>query len=60
VLGFDIFPGTVYSLETLPARVEPSEVAMVALFTIAINFSSTLLTAWWASRFDPVEALRYE
>lgn len=60
VLGFDIFPGTVYSLETLPAKVEPGEVAMVAVFTIAINFSSTLLTAWWASRFDPVEALRYE
>ncbi|MEZ6021838.1 MAG: FtsX-like permease family protein [Hyphomonadaceae bacterium] len=60
VLGFDIFPGTVYSLETLPARVEPSEVAMIALFTIFVNFSSTLATAWWASRFDPVEALRYE
>ncbi len=60
VLGFDIFPGTVYSLETLPARVEWTEVAMIAFFTIAVNFSSTLLTAWWASRFDPVEALRYE
>jgi lipoprotein-releasing system permease protein len=60
VLGFDIFPGTVYSLETLPAKVEPGEVVMVAFFTIAVNFSSTLLTAWWASRFDPVEALRYE
>jgi lipoprotein-releasing system permease protein len=60
VLGFDIFPGTVYSLETLPARVEWPEVATIAFFTIAVNFSSTLLTAWWASRFDPVEALRYE
>lgn len=60
VVGFDIFPGTVYSLETLPARVEWPEVVMIALFTILVNFSSTLLTAWWASRFDPVEALRYE
>jgi lipoprotein-releasing system permease protein len=60
VLGFDIFPGTVYSLETLPARVEPTEVILVAFFTIAVNFTSTLVTAWWASRFDPVEALRYE
>jgi len=60
VLGFDIFPGTVYSLETLPARVEWAEVVIISLFTIAVNFSSTLLTAWWASRFDPVEALRYE
>ncbi len=60
VVGFDIFPGTVYSLETLPAKVEPTEVILVAVFTIAVNFTSTLVTAWWASRFDPVEALRYE
>lgn len=60
VLGFDIFPGTVYSLETLPARVEWSEVLMISVFTILITFASTMLTAWWASRFDPVEALRYE
>lgn len=58
--GFDVFPGTVYSLETLPARVEWSEVAMVSFFTILITFASTIVTAWWASRFDPVEALRYE
>ena len=60
VFGFDIFPGTVYSLETLPARVEWSEVAMISFFTIAVTFAATLVTSWWASRFDPVEALRYE
>jgi lipoprotein-releasing system permease protein len=59
-VGFDVFPGTVYSLETLPARVEWSEVALVSFFTIAVTFAATLVTAWWASRFDPVEALRYE
>jgi lipoprotein-releasing system permease protein len=58
--GFDLFPGTVYSLETLPARVEWSEVAFISVFTIGVTFASTLITSWWASRFDPVEALRYE
>lgn len=58
--GFDLFPGTVYSLETLPARVEWGEVALISVFTISVTFISTLLTSWWASRFDPVEALRYE
>ena len=58
--GFDPFPGTVYSLETLPAKVEWGEVAMISFFTIIITFSSTLAAAWWASRLDPVEALRYE
>ncbi len=60
VTGFDLFPGTVYSLETLPARVEWGEVLMISLFTVGITFAATLVTAWWASRFDPVEALRYE
>jgi lipoprotein-releasing system permease protein len=60
VTGFDPFPGTVYSLETLPARVEWGEVAMISFFTILVTFSSTLAAAWWASRLDPVEALRYE
>jgi len=60
VTGFDVFPGTVYSLESLPAKVEWSEVAIISFFTIALTFSATALTAWWASRLDPVEALRYE
>jgi lipoprotein-releasing system permease protein len=60
VLGFDIFPGTVYSLDSLPAKVEWTEVLGISIFTVVITFCSTLATAWWASRFDPVESLRYE
>lgn len=60
VVGFDIFPDTVYSLSSLPAKVEWGEVAIVSFFTILVTFASTLVTAWWASRLDPVEALRYE
>jgi len=60
VTGFDVFPGTVYSLETLPARVEWGEVLGISIFTILVTFAATLVTSWWASRFDPVEALRYE
>jgi lipoprotein-releasing system permease protein len=60
VTGFDVFPGSVYSLEALPAKVEWAEVLGISLFTIAVTFSATAITAWWASRFDPVEALRYE
>lgn len=60
VTGFDPFPGTVYSLETLPARVEWGEVALISIFTVLVTFGATLVTSWWAARFDPVEALRYE
>lgn len=58
--GFDLFPGTVYSLETLPAKIEWGEVTLISAFTVLVTFASTLLTSAWASRFDPVEALRYE
>jgi lipoprotein-releasing system permease protein len=58
--GFDIFPGDVYSLETLPAKVEWNEVALISIFSIIVTFAATLVTAAWASRLDPVEALRYE
>jgi lipoprotein-releasing system permease protein len=60
VTGFDLFPGTVYSLETLPAKIEWSEVATITLFTVLVTFASTLATSAWAARLDPVEALRYE
>ncbi|HRE43562.1 MAG TPA: lipoprotein-releasing ABC transporter permease subunit [Terricaulis sp.] len=60
VVGFDIFPATVYSLSSLPAKVEWGEVALVSFFTVLVTFASTLVTAWWAARLDPVEALRYE
>ena len=60
VTGFDLFPGTVYSLETLPAKVEWGEVALITVFTVVVTFASTLATSAWAARLDPVEALRYE
>ena len=32
----------------------------VALLASLVTFAATWATSWWASRFDPVEALRYE
>jgi lipoprotein-releasing system permease protein len=58
--GFDVFPGSVYSLDSLPAKVEWVEVVLTSLATLGVTFSSTAVTAWWASRLDPVEALRFE
>lgn len=60
VTGFDLFPGDVYSLETLPAKVEWAEVWLVSGFALLMSFIATLPMAWRASRLDPVEALRYE
>jgi lipoprotein-releasing system permease protein len=58
--GFDLFPGSVYSLESLPAKVEWGEVWLIAGWALFMSFVATLPPAWRASRLDPVEALRYE
>lgn len=60
VTGFDLFPGDVYSLDKLPAKIEWPEVASVTGFALLMSFIATLPMAWRASRLDPVEALRYE
>jgi lipoprotein-releasing system permease protein len=60
VIGFDVFPGSVYSLDTLPAKVEWPEVGLIVFWALLMSFLATLPQSWRASRLDPVEALRYE
>ncbi|MGE0045789.1 MAG: lipoprotein-releasing system transmembrane subunit LolC, partial [Hyphomonadaceae bacterium] len=60
ITGFDLFPGSVYSLESLPASIEWGEVILVTSWALFMSFVATLPTAFRASRLDPVEALRYE
>jgi lipoprotein-releasing system permease protein len=51
---------TVYMINTLPARVEWLNVALIAAASLAISAVATLYPAWQAARLDPVEAIRYE
>jgi lipoprotein-releasing system permease protein len=60
LIGFDVFPGSVYSLDQLPAKLDWGEVALVTGWALLMSFLATLPTAWRASKLDPVEALRYE
>ena len=60
ITGVSVFAPETYFLSRLPARVEPSEVALVLVWSILMSLVAAIMPAWQASRLDPVEALRYE
>ena len=53
-------PAEVWFIDTVPVKVQPLDVVLIALAAIAITFIATLYPARRASRLDPVEAVRYE
>ncbi len=57
---FISLPPDVYYISTLPVRVEWMDVLLVALAAVFISFIATLYPSWYASRLNPVEAIRYE
>jgi lipoprotein-releasing system permease protein len=53
-------PADVYYISTLPVRVQMGDVWFVSLAAVVICFLATIYPAWYASRLNPVESLRYE
>jgi lipoprotein-releasing system permease protein len=60
VFHMKLFDPSVYYLDAVPAKMEPSEVAFVVIASLLAACMSTLFPALWASKLEPVEALRYE
>ncbi len=60
IFQFKVLPPSVYYIDRFPSKVEPTVVAAIACVSIAISFLATLYPSWQASRFDPVQGLRYE
>lgn len=60
LIGHDVFPGEVYKLETLPARLDWAEVWIVGGWAFLMSMLATIPPALNAARLDPVEALRNE
>ena len=52
-------PKDVYFFTTLPVSLEPLDVILIIISTLAVCYVSTLYPSHRASRFNPVEAFRY-
>ena len=54
----EVFPKSIYMLDAIPAKLQWSEVAIVTGWAFLMTVLTTLIPSMWASRLDPVEALR--
>lgn len=58
--GRDLFSAEIYFLSKLPAEINWTEVISVAVIALLLSLLATIYPAYKASKYDPVEALRYE
>ncbi len=53
-------PSDVYYISTLPVRMDPFLIGIIAVAAVCITFLATLYPSWQASKLDPVDVIRYE
>jgi lipoprotein-releasing system permease protein len=53
-------PGDVYFLDSLPVALQPLDLAMIVILSVAVAFAATIYPARQASRLLPVEAIRHD
>lgn len=58
--GGKILAEQLYFLSNLPAEIDPLQVAMVVIMSLALSFIATIYPASRAAAINPAEALRYE
>jgi len=58
--GMELFPASIYGFTQLPARTIPGDILIICGGSLLICLLAAAFPARYASRLNPVEALRYE
>ena len=58
--GIDTLPASVYQFSELPSKVDPGQVAGVAVIAMILSLGATLLPSRQGARIDPAAGLRHE
>ncbi|HSM08415.1 MAG TPA: ABC transporter permease [Gemmatimonadota bacterium] len=57
---FITLPGDVYFIDRLPVDIDPIDVGIIALASLAISLLATIYPSRQAARYTPVEAIRHD
>jgi lipoprotein-releasing system permease protein len=58
--GMELFPAKIYGFTELPAKITPSDLAIICGGSMLICLLAAAFPVWNAGRLKPVEALRHE
>lgn len=59
ISGSNVFNEEIYFLSQLPSKVDWIEVTVICIFSLILCFFATLYPAFKASKFNPIDALRF-